>query len=249
MRVTYLYHSGVLAELENVNLLFDYYRGDLPPLPEEKPLLVFVSHKHEDHFRGDLLQLGLRYPGARFIISREVERPIRYQTGYDSLKEKIFPVVKREKYDFECGTEKIIVETLRSTDLGVAFLVSAEEMSVYHAGDLNWWLSADMDKPHRDNIRKYYTEELERLRGRRIDLACLPTDGRMGEQAGLGAAYFIRELAPRAVLPIHFWDDFSVPAAFAEKVRTDGFSTKILLPERAGQVFTAEKGDGIWDWK
>ena len=30
IKVTYLGHSGFLAELEDVCLLFDYYKGELP---------------------------------------------------------------------------------------------------------------------------------------------------------------------------------------------------------------------------
>ena len=50
MRVTYLAHSGFLVELPSVTLLFDWWKGALPPLRREQPLLVFVSHGHEDHF-------------------------------------------------------------------------------------------------------------------------------------------------------------------------------------------------------
>ena len=41
MRVTYLAHSGFLIELSAVSLLFDWWKGSLPPLPEGKPLLVY----------------------------------------------------------------------------------------------------------------------------------------------------------------------------------------------------------------
>ena len=49
MRVTFLAHSGFFVELEGVCLLFDWWKGALPPLPPEKPLLVLASHRHEDH--------------------------------------------------------------------------------------------------------------------------------------------------------------------------------------------------------
>ena len=50
MRVTFLGHSGFLMESESVCLLFDWSEGELPPLPE-KPLFVFASHRHQDHFQ------------------------------------------------------------------------------------------------------------------------------------------------------------------------------------------------------
>ena len=50
IRATFLGHSGFLVELDNACLLFDWSEGALPPLPQ-KPLLVFASHRHQDHFQ------------------------------------------------------------------------------------------------------------------------------------------------------------------------------------------------------
>ena len=47
MQVTFLAHSGFLIELDTVLLLFDWWTGTLPPLPKDKPLVVFASHDHE----------------------------------------------------------------------------------------------------------------------------------------------------------------------------------------------------------
>ena len=44
MQVTYIYNSGFLVELDKHILLFDYYQGTIPPLNQNKPLYVFVSH-------------------------------------------------------------------------------------------------------------------------------------------------------------------------------------------------------------
>ena len=45
--------------------------------------------------------------------------------------------------------ENVTVETLDSTDEGVAFLVTADETSVFHAGDLNDWVWEG--EPEEDN--------------------------------------------------------------------------------------------------
>lgn len=54
MHVTFLDHSGFLVELPGLTLLFDWWQGDLPPLPSD-PLLVFASHRHPDHFNPRIL--------------------------------------------------------------------------------------------------------------------------------------------------------------------------------------------------
>ena len=56
MRVTFLAHSGFLVELPSALLLFDYLGAGLPALPD-KPLLIFASHRHEDHFTPSLFPL------------------------------------------------------------------------------------------------------------------------------------------------------------------------------------------------
>ena len=58
MKITYIAHSGFLAELEDTLLLFDYYQGDLPELPDGKMLCVFASHRHPDHFNPEVFHLA-----------------------------------------------------------------------------------------------------------------------------------------------------------------------------------------------
>ena len=58
IQVTYLYHSGFAVELDRHLLVFDYYRGELPKVPEGKKLIIFASHKHQDHFQLSVLKWG-----------------------------------------------------------------------------------------------------------------------------------------------------------------------------------------------
>ena len=50
MKVTYIHHSAVSVETEHSILLFDYFKGEMPDFDREKPLFVFASHFHEDHY-------------------------------------------------------------------------------------------------------------------------------------------------------------------------------------------------------
>lgn len=65
MRVTFLAHDGFLIELDSVCLLFDWWKGALPPLPD-KPLLVFVSHRHADHFSRKSFVWRIKNPTFNF---------------------------------------------------------------------------------------------------------------------------------------------------------------------------------------
>ena len=66
--LTFLGHSGFFLELPEVSVLMDWWQGDLPPIPAEKPLLVLVNHGHGDHFN----------PGV-FALD-DGTRPVRYPT-------------------------------------------------------------------------------------------------------------------------------------------------------------------------
>ena len=76
MTVTFIAHSAYLVEWDKFYTLFDYtyepdYTGELPELNPDKPLLVFASHSHEDHFDAKVFTLLEKYPDARFFVSRD----------------------------------------------------------------------------------------------------------------------------------------------------------------------------------
>ena len=76
MKITFIAHSAFLVEWDKFYTLFDYvyepdYTGTLPPLDPQKPLLVFSSHSHEDHFDGKVFGLLEQYPLTQFFVSRD----------------------------------------------------------------------------------------------------------------------------------------------------------------------------------
>lgn len=55
-----------------------------------------------------------------------------------------------------------------------------------------------------------YKGEIEKLSGERMDLACLPLDGRQGEKFALGFDFFMRHVETAHAYPMHYWDDEAV---------------------------------------
>lgn len=74
MKITYIGHSGFAVELAGCALLFDYYEGTLPAFNSEKPLYVFSSHAHRDHFNFDIFRLRETHPDVTYILSRDIRR-------------------------------------------------------------------------------------------------------------------------------------------------------------------------------
>ena len=126
----------------------------------------------------------------------------------------------------------VTVETLPSTDEGVAFLVSLEGNTIFHAGDLNWWHWEGEDKAWNRNMEVNFKRYCEPLRGRHMDLAMFPVDPRLGEDGFRGAWYFLELTDTACLLPVHQWEQLSC---------TPGLSRRLSRLCRAGADGGAER--------
>lgn len=227
MKVTYLEHSGFCIETENDNFLFDYYKGNLELLNNKKSILVFVSHAHYDHYRKEIFSLRKYTDKVTFILSSDIPVPEEF-AGDDVVF--IGP-------NEECKIGACTVRTLRSTDEGVAFLISCSGKIFYHAGDLNWWHWQEESEEYNTAMRRAYQSEINKLQGVKIDVAFVPVDPRLGEQYCLGIDCFMKRTDTRYVFPMHFWGNFDVSNRLMHEKCTEGYRNKIIKIERAGQRF------------
>ena len=76
----------------------------------------------------------------------------------------------------------IEIETLRSNDMGVAFLVKVEGKTIYHAGDLNWWHWNGEPEEDNEYYKKTFQDEMKYLEGKKIDLAFMLLDPRQEDK-------------------------------------------------------------------
>lgn len=228
MKITYIAHSGFLVELERCLLLFDYYRGELPKLDPEKPLYVFVSHRHGDHFNPEIFQFIHTQKRVRFLLSHDIRMslPNRKRWGIEEKdRDRIVVMKANDTYEVPgLGT----VETLKSTDEGVAFLVTAWDRVIFHAGDLNWWLWKGEDKGWLGTMTANFKRETERIAGRQIDAAFLPLDDRQEEYFYKGMDWYLRSCRIRYAFPMHYWEDDSVIDRFEKLECRKDYDTVIL---------------------
>ena len=84
MKVTYIGHSGFLIESGSCCCLFDYYQGEIPSLPEDKPLYIFVSHRHQDHFNPEIFQIA-GPKEIHYILSQDTRRYMRDRLSLPNL--------------------------------------------------------------------------------------------------------------------------------------------------------------------
>jgi len=229
IQVTFLDHSAFWVELPSMTLLFDWWKGDLPALRPGIPLLVFASHQHEDHFNPAIFSLE----ASAFLLGKDI-KPRR-------LKHNGVASETLEKCVFLKGNESIsplpgvTVETLPSTDEGVAFLVTADGKTIFHGGDLNWWHWEGEDPAWNRNMEVNFLRYTKPLENRSIDLAMLPLDSRLGEDGFRGPKHFLETADISHFIPMHQWNDFSFTAQFLE--RYPAFAEKTSPVFQKGQIF------------
>ena len=228
IRAIFLDHSGFLVELPSVTLLFDWWKGKLPAIRQDKPLLVFSSHWHEDHFNPAIFDLG----AAAYVLGDMSPSWLRRKgISPDNITRSI-----SLSGNETCNPlVDVTVETLPSTDEGVAFLVSADGMTIFHAGDLNWWHWEGEPDPWNPDMAKNFQTYCEPLRGRSIDLAMLPLDRRLNEDGFRGPKHFLDLAKIRHFLPMHQWGNFGFTEQFLSCYPE--FTKQTYPVTRKGEVF------------
>lgn len=224
MTVTYLYHSGFAVEFEDIMLIFDYYKGELPKTAKGKKLYVFASHYHKDHFQYKVFDWAKEFDVV-FILSKDIRTK--------GPQGKTVKVKKRQ----EIQVDELLVKTLRSTDEGVAFLVTVRGITIYHAGDLNWWHWKEESPKYNEKMEKDYRKEIGTIEGEHIDFAFVPLDPRLEEAYGWGIDYFMRHTDTDYVFPMHLWGGYKTIARFMQDSLSEGYRDKIMRIARRQQSF------------
>ncbi|MCR6546866.1 MBL fold metallo-hydrolase [Dehalobacterium formicoaceticum] len=224
IKIQYLFHSGFRVEIGKYQLIFDYYQG--PMNLANQSTLVFISHSHPDHFNPVVFQWQEKINDINYILSDEI--PINNQ------EPNIHPVSPGE----EIRIRDIEIKTYGSTDIGVSFLVRCAGVTLFHAGDLNWWHWWEDSPEEIIRAEELFKKEIARIKGEKIDLAFFPVDPRLEKFYSLGADYFIKEVAPKVLIPMHFGKDTQAARQYAAN-KTDSF-TKIISLTKMGEEIQEE---------
>lgn len=227
MQITYISHSGFLVETDCVSLLFDYYEGKMPEINKEKPLYVFSSHSHEDHYNEDIYKLEKEYSEVTYILSSDIEGPKDENKLYMGSNESR-------------TVDNLQIETYLSTDLGVAFAVTVDGKEIFHAGDLHWWHWIGEPDSDNEEMERMYKNEMKKIEGRHFDVAFLVLDPRQEEAFDWGFDYFMRHTDTEIAFPMHFWKEYSIIADFKNSPKGKDIKDKIMDINREGQTFSIE---------
>lgn len=89
----------------------------------------------------------------------------------------------------EGGPREMMIETLKSTDEGVAFIIEYGGKTIYFAGDLHWWSWMGESEADAERREAEYKLEMEKIRGRHFDTAFVVLDPRQEETLLVGHEY------------------------------------------------------------
>ena len=250
MKVTFIHHSSFLVECEDCILLFDYFRGEkvpemsfggiLPTFPPEKTIYVFASHMHRDHFDLEILKLAEIYPDVQYVFSKDIRLSENYL-----IKNQIDPQVKEKicfiKFNEQIDLKGIHVETLKSTDEGVAFLVTVNGQTIYHAGDLNWWHWEGETDTFNAYQEETYKNQISKIVDRDIHTAFVVMDGRLKQQKFWGFDYFMKHVNAAHVFPMHLWKQFELIGLYKEQADAKVKTESILEVSGENQIFVLDE--------
>ena len=244
-RIWYLHHSGFAVETDKNYFIFDYYNDEpvgegrnldngvvsVRHLDENKNIYVFVSHAHADHFNKVILEWRKERPDIRYIFSDDVYIDHKHHNYY------FLPPYQELKLD------DVRIRTFGSTDVGVSFLVEADGISIFHAGDLNcwyWYYESTEDELKQD--KQSFENEMEKIKGQKVDIAFFPVDPRLKEYYHMGGEYFINNMKPKLFVPMRFWDQYGITQEFADKVKD--LQTRVATLSHRGQQIIYKKYNG-----
>lgn len=232
MTITYIDHSSFLVELNQHYLLFDYFQGDILKLDPGKPLLVFASHRHGDHFSPVIFNLAREYPKVSYVLSDDIWQ--------NRVPEELYGRTIFMGEDEIDEIESVAIKTYHSTDEGVAFLVEAEGKTIYHAGDLNHWNWIGEPELWNRQMGENYQKELDKMAGEQIDVAFLPVDARLKENFYLGADDFMKTVGAKVIFPMHFWGDYTVGERWKALPCAEGYRDRVVEIRQCGERFVVE---------
>lgn len=217
MTLTYIFHSGFALEAEGCILVFDYWMdpaGIIPRLLESsKPVYVFASHFHEDHFTREVFAWRNLHPRITYILSKDIVKHRRARQEDADVW-----LAKGSTWQ----NADLRVTAMGSNDSGVSWVVDVEGLRLFHAGDLcNWYARflSDDQMPKGPIYSCEFQEwinpaaEEKRFLGElkdiqkvttAFDLVLFPVDGRIGNGYTRGARQFIDRFQVGLFVPMHF---------------------------------------------
>ena len=246
MQVIFLHHSCFLVEVDDKVLLFDYFSGDrvngykftgkVPTYAPDTPIYVFASHSHQDHYDMDVLNWTSQYENIKYIFSKDIRISPNFLKKHGinpSVRDRVTFVHPDKKYE----VDDLHIQCLRSTDVGVAFYVEVNGVTLFHAGDLNDWRWEGAGELTNGTQERSFRFQIRKLADKPINLAFVPMDPRLEEHQFLGMDYFLKHTEAEYVFSMHMWQNYAGIKEYKKRISNKGMAERVIEIERENQVF------------
>lgn len=238
IKVWYLGHSGFAVSIGDKLLIFDYYldrsennerslsSGVFEPSEiKDKEVFVFASHSHPDHFNPIILSWKDQLPRVHYFLSYDI--PKKYYREWTKI------LKNNEVYQ----DEKLSIQTFKSTDEGIAFLINIDGISIYHAGDLNLWHWNEEPDSWNNDMAAQFKREVSLIKNQPIDIAFLTADPRLESAELMGMKWFLHEVNVKIAFPMHFADDYTIMERIKIEADKNPSFKKVKIISKRGEVF------------
>jgi L-ascorbate metabolism protein UlaG (beta-lactamase superfamily) len=203
LSLIWLGHAGFLIKADRKNIYIDPYKGEY----EDKADIILITHSHFDHCDSSRI-LRIREDETLVIapkncVSKIGGRVERLKPG-ETLKVGKITVEAVEAYNYKRFRSP--GEPFHPKGLGVGYLITIGDRTIYHAGDTD------------------FIPEMKQLKY--VNVALLPS-GDTYTMDNEEAAEAALAISPEMVLPMHRWN--SDTEVFKKKVRSKSKIKVVIL--------------------
>ncbi len=229
MKITPIYHDGFVAELPGKTLLFDYWKGEVPTVDPKRPIYVFASHAHPDHFSFAVFTLFPGREDVTYLLSKDIHRAFNTRSlQKHGVTDAQLEAIRFLDPEDVAQVDDLAVRTLPATDRGVAFVVETEGLRIYHAGDLNDWRWPKNTEEENQKEFEDYARQIDKLSGMSFDAAFVPLDPRQENYYAGGFDYFMRHTDTKAVYPMHNFGQPEIVDRFLKDPVSEPYRDRIV---------------------
>jgi L-ascorbate metabolism protein UlaG (beta-lactamase superfamily) len=237
IEITYIFHNCFIVKHPARTFLFDYpadefldeaRRAAIISKIQDTDLYLFSSHNHHDHFNRNSLNLGAYTKSLTCVLSKDIIKSNRQYRDCPSC----YKVEADQSYTIQDFT----VDTFRSNDEGVAFLLHLGETNLYFGGDLANWDWDDNTKEEHRFLVEYFGEVLQKLKKWPIQIAFSNADQRLPNWTG--AAQFIEIVKPGLFVPMHVMGETELIGRFLNE--NPNLGSKFFQYRETGDAMSLE---------
>jgi len=210
MELKWLGHASWLLKTNGKNIYIDPYEGEY----KEKADLILSTHHHDDHCKPDKVAL-IKTPETEIIAPPECAKKLNTETLHlkpgEATKIEDVLIEAVEAYNFKRFRSP--GNPFHPKGIGVGYLITAEDKTIYHAGDTD------------------FIEEMKELKD--IDVMLVPSGGTY-TMDNPEAAEATMAVNPKKAVPMHIWD--TSPAEYKKMVE-EGCDTQVIIM-KPGETLT-----------